>query len=397
MLNSIAVMIGLALLLLQCSVSGAGSGPWNVRALRVAPKFTVIERKGNLCSLYYDGEPFKGKPTRVFAYCAYPEGVKGPAPAIVLVHGGLGRAFADWAQMWADRGYVALAMDVFGQGIDGKPDAEGGPALYNETMFAFADVKDSWPYAGVADVIKGVSLVSSLPEVDPKRVGITGISWGGYLTCIVAGLDDRLRAVAPIYGCGFLHEASAWSTNVQGMPEPLRKIWIEQLDPSSYLPRVKAPTLFINGTNDHCFWLDSYQKSYRLVKRRTVCVKVEMAHSQGDGANPVEIGLFMDRYLKSGAALPELGQPKREGNSVQVRFKATVPVANAELHYTTDTGAWQDRKWQSVAAKIDGPTVRAELPTTRPLAYFISLTDTRKAIVTTEHEVLTDVGPKDGN
>jgi len=29
---------------------------------------------------------------------------------------------------------------------------------------------------------------------------VTGISWGGYLTCIVAGIDDRLKAAVPVYG-----------------------------------------------------------------------------------------------------------------------------------------------------------------------------------------------------
>ena len=55
----------------------------------------------------------------------------------------------------------------------------------------------------MADVIRGVSLLASLPDVDSKRLGITGISWGGYLTCIVASLDDRLRVAVPVYGCGF--------------------------------------------------------------------------------------------------------------------------------------------------------------------------------------------------
>ena len=36
------------------------------------------------------------------------------------------------------------------------------------------------------------------------------ISWGGYLTCIVAGLDNRFKAAVPVYGYGFLHENSVW-------------------------------------------------------------------------------------------------------------------------------------------------------------------------------------------
>jgi len=71
--------------------------------------------------------------------------------------------------------------------------------------------KDQWTYHAVADVLLAHSLVRSFPEVDAECTGVTGISWGGYLTCIVAGLDTRFKCAAPLYGCGFLHENS--STN----------------------------------------------------------------------------------------------------------------------------------------------------------------------------------------
>ena len=71
-------------------------------------------------------------------------------------------------------------------------------------------VTDQWTYHAVADVILAHSLVLSFPEVDPNRTALTGISWGGYLTCIVAGLDDRFKAAVPVYGCGFLDENSVW-------------------------------------------------------------------------------------------------------------------------------------------------------------------------------------------
>ncbi len=48
------------------------------------------------------------------------------------------------------------------------------------------------------------------PEVDPERVGMTGISWGGYLATLVSGLDHRLKVTVPVYGCAFLHHNSTW-------------------------------------------------------------------------------------------------------------------------------------------------------------------------------------------
>ena len=52
------------------------------------------------------------------------------------------------------------------------------------------------------------SLLAAQPEADPDRIGITGISWGGYLTCIVAGLDGRLKLAVPLYARGKLGAGS---------------------------------------------------------------------------------------------------------------------------------------------------------------------------------------------
>jgi dienelactone hydrolase len=87
---------------------------------------TVAERGRVVTSLYYEGEPYRGKPTRVFAYLARPEKAEGRLPAMVLVHGGT--AFPGWAELWARRGYVALAMGLAGQGPGRVRRPDGGPA-----------------------------------------------------------------------------------------------------------------------------------------------------------------------------------------------------------------------------------------------------------------------------
>jgi hypothetical protein len=48
---------------------------------------------GTAREVYYPGEPYRGKPTRVFAYYAKPTTGTGPFPAVLLVHGGGGKAF----------------------------------------------------------------------------------------------------------------------------------------------------------------------------------------------------------------------------------------------------------------------------------------------------------------
>ncbi len=237
------------------------TGPWDLDHLRQPPRITVAEQGTTVTALYYEGEPYHGKPTRVFAYLARPEKVRGRVPGLVLVHGGGGTAFRPWAELWAKRGYVALAMDLSGRGPDGKRLADGGPAQDDGTKFADVPPWDAWTYHAVAAVIRGVSLLAARDDVDPKRLGTTGISWGGYLTCIVAGLDQRLKVAVPFYGCGFLHENSAWLPTLQKMAAARRRRWVAAFDPSRYLAQARMPVLFVNGTGSDERSSNSFRRS----------------------------------------------------------------------------------------------------------------------------------------
>jgi dienelactone hydrolase len=110
-----------------------------------------------------------------------------------LMHGGGGTAFKEWAERWAKRGYVALAMDLAGHGPGRKRLPDGSPDQDPKSRFEAGAVGDRWSYHAVANVIRGVSLLVGPPEVDAGRVGITGIpSALGYLT--QAEFEWRWRA-----------------------------------------------------------------------------------------------------------------------------------------------------------------------------------------------------------
>jgi len=115
--------------------------PWDLVALSEAPDFEWVDQEGRVRSLYYDGRAYKGKPTRVFAYYATPATLTGESvedgslPAVVLVHGGGGTAFSEWAELWARRGYAAIAMDLAGCGPGRKRLSDGGPGQGDEEKF----------------------------------------------------------------------------------------------------------------------------------------------------------------------------------------------------------------------------------------------------------------------
>jgi dienelactone hydrolase len=353
------------LLSLGCQTPRKGShtsGPWNLDELRRTPAATWGSRTGLVQEVYYEGEPFHGKPTRIFAYLGRPTNLTTRAPAVVLVHGGGGKAFSKWAEDWACRGYVALAMDTSGNGPNGKLD-DGGPDQSDQTKFRnFTpdEIKEMWTYHAVAAVIRGHSLLAPLPEVDPARISITGISWGGYLTCIVAGLDHRLKAAVPVYGCGFLGDNSYWkNTSLAQMSEPARELWLKNFDPSHYLAQVRCPILFLNGTHDFAYPLDSYQESYRLVKPQLRNVSVVMKLPHGHIWTFKEPNEFIARTLRN-EKFPKLTELRFEKNRVVAN--SNVELKEAVLNWTMDEGPWQTREWKSIPAVISGKKISAVEP-----------------------------------
>ena len=201
-------------------------------------------------------------------------------------------------------------MDTCGSVNDGgykdHPRHEyGGPPGWGGFDQIDQPIEDQWTYHVVVDVVLAHSLIRSFPQVDPNRVGITGVSWGGYLVCIVAGVDNRFKFAAPVYGCGFLGDNSVWLDHFKKMSSAEAEKWLNLWDPSVYLAQVQMPMLWVTGTNDFAYPMDSLQKSYRLPKPpRTLCVTVRMPHRHGGpGENPKEIYVMAESLFNNAASL----------------------------------------------------------------------------------------------
>ena len=344
-------------------------------------------------AVFFEGLPYQGKPTKVFAYYGIPEAKAGAekVPGVVLIHGGGGTAFANWVKLWNDRGYAAIAMDLCGcvpVGTYGKWERhpEGGPPGWDASFDQIAGpLEDQWQLHAVSAVVLANSLLRSLPNVDADRIGVTGISWGGYLTCLVVGVDTRFRCAVPVYGCGFLGDNSAWLPAFERLGKEKTQKWLDQWDPSVYLRReTKVPMLWVNGTNDFAYPMDSWLRSAELHDPSTLCLRIRMPHGHGPaGENPEEIHVFMNSILKGGKPFATFVEGLGEGPHKMVRYKSDVRIVKAELCFTRDSGKWQDRNWESIPAGLSAETAHADLPRGATV-WFFNLFDERDCVVTAD-------------
>jgi dienelactone hydrolase len=374
---------------------------WNLEALDKPPHFVdaPVTAPG-VRGIFYDGLPLAGKPTRVFAWLGLPENAAGKVPAMVLVHGGNGTAHARWVRLWNQRGYAAIAIDTCGAGLaENEPDqkrlVDGGPPGW-DASFKQVDlpIEDQWTYHAVADIVLANSLLRSLPQVDAQRIGLTGISWGGYLTCIAAGVDPRFKFAVPVYGCGFLGEELRWTDQFARLGPKVAGKWLALWDPSVYLPQAKMPLLWVTGDGDFAYPLNSLQKSYRLPSGpRYLAIRHAMPHGHPSGETPPEILALAQQINSGGVPLARMTEQGLDGRQAWAQFAAQAPLKTAQLVSTNDQGPWNRRQWtvadaqlEKTTAQLDNTTakVTATLPEGTRAFYFI-LTDARGCVASSEH------------
>lgn len=130
----------------------------------------------------------------------------GPFPAIVLTHGHWpgGRnsdLFQEVAQNIAHHGYVCLTIDAWGAG---ERSSISGVAEYhgNNLGASLLNVGQTLLGMQVTENIRAVDLLSSLPMVNPSKLGATGASGGGNQAMWLSAIDERIKAVVPVVSVG---------------------------------------------------------------------------------------------------------------------------------------------------------------------------------------------------
>lgn len=383
------------------------SAPWKLEQFEKAPEFEVLSETthehGLLQELAFRGPAAPQASagyTKVFAYYGKPKVAAGTkVPGLVLIHGGGGQAFENWVREANRRGYAAISISTGGRLGDGReksemkvwPDEFRGPserATGLEPTKVNGPVKSPrdlpanayWTYHAVADGMLAHSLLRSFPDVDADRTGVWGISWGGFTTCSLMGIDRRFHCAVPMYGCGHLENNSAWRQTIIRLRDEWRLSFNSTWDPSNYIPSTRANVFFFNGDQDAFYPLDSWMKCYDLVKSpKKMCVHRALAHGHiwDDRVKPV--WNYLAEQLQSGPAIPMITRPIVKEGKVTAEFSATGPVARPRLYYTTGPNSdYMSRDWNEVKLTIDGNLLTGPAPPAEATAWYISLSDTEE-------------------
>lgn len=371
----VRICISLLLFLYSSGVYAQIRGSlWDVQGINDVPAFTR-ECRDSVYEIIYTGLKYKGKPKKTFAYYATPAslGIQTAAnkklPAVILVHGGGGTAFIGWVKKWARMGYAALAMDGRGNRPDGTHIENGfdetpqGTPIYTITP----GLNEQWMFQAVADIILANNLLRSFAEIDSSRIALTGISWGAVLTIIAAGVDHRFKAAVPIYGCGYFPTSPSLGKGLDALPAHDRHTWLKQYDPIHYVNKAPMPLLFVNGTNDPAFFIDSYIKTYEKAKKKQLSLQIGLKHghyTEGMGYEIREPYFFIDHFINGKPGLAVFKNQKVSSNgTVRAELKQGANITKAWLQYTTDTTInFLERKWLTKEIIPEGKKLRSQLP-----------------------------------
>ena len=227
-------------------------------------------------------------------------------PAILDIHGGpktvYGSCYFHEMQLWASRGFAVLFCNPTGG--DGGGDE-------------FADIRGQYGRQDFADLMQFVdTALKRCDFIDAERLGVTGGSYGGFMTNWVIGHTDRFRCAASQRSISnwvsFRNSADiGWyfaEDQVGGEPwTGLEKIWGQS--PLAFADRVTTPTLFIHSEEDYrCPLSEGIQMFYALRQRGVesrMCIFKGENHELSRSGRPQnrvrrlrEITEWMERHLK---------------------------------------------------------------------------------------------------
>ena len=173
-------------------------------------------------------------------------------PAILDIHGGpktvYGEVFFHEMQYWANEGYFVFFCNP--RGSDGRDNS-------------FADIRGKYGTIDYDDLMKFTDTVlEKYKNIDENKLGVTGGSYGGFMTNWIIGHTDRFKAAASqrsisnwisMFGTSDIGYYFAEDQNGATPWSSQEKLW--EHSPLKYANKVKTPTLFIHSEEDYRCWL----------------------------------------------------------------------------------------------------------------------------------------------
>lgn len=109
---------------------------------------------------------------------------------------------------------------------------------------------------------RGLDYLESLPNSDPKRIGVTGLSGGGWQTTVLSALDERVSVMVEVAGVGSIETNLARPTDTQEVEETATDLLSDFDYPFLVAMRAPRPTLLVHNEQDDCCFLAPLVKPY---------------------------------------------------------------------------------------------------------------------------------------
>jgi dipeptidyl aminopeptidase/acylaminoacyl peptidase len=237
-----------------------------------------------------------------------PAGARGPGPVVFSYHGGPeGQSRPGLSDV--SQALVARGISVF------LPNVRGSSGFGKRFMSLDNGAKR---VDGVRDIQATTDHLVAAGIADPKRLGIMGGSYGGYM--VMAGVTeypDMFAAGANLFGVvnfdTFFKNTQPWmaaiSTVEYGDPKTEAEM-LKSLSPIHKLDRIKTPLIVLHGANDTNVPLIEAEQIVADLKRRNIPVEYVLFPDEGHGwrklpnrvRSTTEIVKFFDQRLNGGGA-----------------------------------------------------------------------------------------------
>ena len=225
-------------------------------------------------------------------------------PMVVSIHGGPHSRYAD---TWFHEFQMLAAEGMFVLYTNPRGSSGYGMEFQYSTM-------EAWGIDDMKDILHGVDHVVERGLVDPERLGVTGGSYGGFMTSWITAHDQRWRAALTARGIvnwlsfyGVSDASGLVEREFGGMPWPFRSAeegsyeLVMKLSPIVWADRVETPTLIVHSINDYRTPLEGGEQWYRALQKHDVPVKMvlfpDSSHGLSRGGEPWLLVRRLQEYM----------------------------------------------------------------------------------------------------